>query len=100
MILNRWTTEGPLPPQISHRRLLVIHGSVIVAVLRRAAFASLSFGVGVLFGGVWRFANYFWQRNSTRAIFESAARGETPVFLGGPVYSEIRRFGLVYRSST
>lgn len=28
------------------------------------------------------FANYFWQRNSTRAIFAQAVNGETPMLLG------------------
>ncbi len=76
------TTEDQLPPQLSHRRILILMAAVIVAgSIVGAAFASGSFGVGVLFGGAMSFANYFWQRNSTRAIFEGAVRGEVPALL-------------------
>lgn len=31
------------------------------------------FGVGILFGGVLAFINYFWLERSTRAVFENTA---------------------------
>ena len=90
------TTEGPLPPQISHRRLLVLMaGVIVIGSIAGCAFASAGFGIGVLFGGVMSFANYFWQRNSTRSIFETAARGEKPVFLAVRYILRYVVFGLV-----
>ena len=80
--LEPLTTDTPLPPQLSHRRLLLWMVVVIAAgTVAGIAFASARWGAGVLIGGVMSFANYFWQRNSTRAIFESAVRGEVPALL-------------------
>ena len=77
------TTEGPLPPQISHRRLLLLMvGVIVVGSFAGFAFGSAGFGTGILVGGAMAFANYFWQRNSTRAIFDSAVRREVPALLG------------------
>ncbi|MFN0140956.1 MAG: ATP synthase subunit I [Pyrinomonadaceae bacterium] len=46
---------------------------VIVGAAGGFALKGTSFGIGVLFGGVLAFVNYFWLERSTRAIFESAA---------------------------
>lgn len=90
------TTDGPLPPQISHRRLLALMlGVIVVGSVAGVVFASVGFGMGVLFGGVMSFANYFWQRNSTRAIFESAARGQKPAHLAVRYILRYVVFGLV-----
>ncbi len=68
------------PPMISHNSILIWMAVVIaMGSIAGFAFASVGFGVGVLVGGVLAFANYFWQRNSTRAIFAGAAQGEMPV---------------------
>ena len=77
------TTEDQLPPQVSLNRVLVIM-TVIVAVgtIAGFVFGPARFGAGVIVGGVMSFANYFWQRSSTRAIFEQAANGEKPMLLG------------------
>lgn len=76
------TTEGPLPPELSHRRLLLLMVGVIAAgSLAGTIFGSGRFGAGVLVGGIMSFANYFWQRNSTKAIFDGAVRGEVPALL-------------------
>jgi len=73
------TSEDRLPPELSHRRILVLMAAIIVAgALAGFVFASARFGIGVLVGGAMAFANYFWQRNSTRAIFAKAANGEKP----------------------
>ena len=76
-------TEDQLPPQVSLNRVLVIM-TVIVAVgtIAGVVFGPARFGAGVIVGGVMSFANYFWQRSSTRAIFEQAANGERPMLLG------------------
>lgn len=82
-MLEPLTTEDALPPQVSLNRVLVIM-AVIIAVGTAAGFAfgPAGFGTGVIVGGVMSFANYFWQRNSTRAIFAQAANGERPMLLG------------------
>ncbi len=76
-------TEDQLPPQVSLNRVLVIM-AVIVAVgtIAGFVFGAARFGAGVLIGGVMSFVNYFWQRNSTRAIFAQAVNGEKPMLLG------------------
>jgi len=76
------TADQPLPPQLSHSRLLIIMAVLIVAgAAAGAAFLSGRFGIGVIVGGAFSYVNYFWQRNSTRALFESAASGQRPHFL-------------------
>lgn len=70
------TTENSVEPltPISHRGILVVMAAVvIVGALFGFALKGLGFGIGVLFGGVLAFVNYFWLERSTRAIFESAA---------------------------
>ena len=56
-------------------------GVIAAGSLVGTIFGSGRFGWGVLVGGVMSFANYFWQRNSTKAIFEGAVRGEVPALL-------------------
>lgn len=61
----------PLTP-ISHRGILgVMAAVVIVGVLFGFALKGLGFGVGVLFGGVLAFVNYFWLERVTRFVFEN-----------------------------
>jgi len=74
------TTEAPLP--ISHRGILVIMLVVIVAgSIVGFAFVSAKAGLGVLIGGVFGFANYFWQKHSLKAIFDRAIEGKKTRFL-------------------
>ena len=76
------TTEEQLPPQVSLNRVLVIMAVIIIAgAIVGFVFGPARFGIGVLVGGIMSFANYFWQRNSTRAIFAQAANGEKPMLL-------------------
>ena|SRR6478672_859525 len=69
-------SEAPVTVDISHRRLL-IEMAVLIAVgsLAGFVFAGLRFGIGVLFGGVLAFLNYYWLKRSTAAIFEKALSG-------------------------
>ncbi len=76
------TRADRLPPRLSHRRILLLMAGIIaVGSLIGAAFVSGGFGGGVLTGGIVAFLNYFWQRSSTRIIFEKAATGEPPTLL-------------------
>ncbi len=76
------TVPPPLPPTLSHRRLLVKMIWVIaVGAILGTVFGNLGFGIGVVIGGCASFGNYFWQRNSTRAIFDAAVSGEKPGYL-------------------
>lgn len=76
------TTEQPLPPQLSHSRLLAIMAVIIVGgAIAGTAFGTGRFGIGVIIGGAMSYVNYFWQRNSTRALFETIAAGGKANFL-------------------
>ena len=71
-----------LPPEISHRRILLEMASVIVVgALAGFALFSAQAGFGVLIGGVLSFANYFWQKYSLKAIFDRAVGGKRTRFL-------------------
>jgi hypothetical protein len=90
------TASEALPPELSHRRILILMAALITAgSVAGFVFASAGFGIGVLVGGIMSFANYFWQRNSTRAIFEQAVKGETPVFLAVRYILRYVIFGIV-----
>jgi len=67
------TTESAVRP-ISHKGILVSMAVVILAAsVAGFAFGGRAFGIGVIFGGVLSFANYFWLDRSTRAIFSPTA---------------------------
>ena len=72
------TSEATAGANISHRRLL-IEMAVLIAVgtVIGFVFGGVRFCVGVLFGGALAFANYFWLKRSTAAVFESALSGGT-----------------------
>lgn len=78
------TTEEALPPQISHRRILIVMTILIlVGTIAGTIFSADRFGLGILVGGVLAFANYFWQKNSLEASFSRTAAGgksEFPAF--------------------
>lgn len=67
---------------ISHRGILYKMAAVIAlgAVVGFAVVSAKS-GLGVLFGGVLAFANYFWQRHSLKVIFDRAVDGKKTRFL-------------------
>jgi hypothetical protein len=67
---------------ISHRRLLV--GMAVILIIGMIAgfgFFSPRAGFGVLIGGLLSFANYLWQKQSLKAIFDRAIHGERSRFL-------------------
>lgn len=72
-------TQGPRDAaEISHRRILFEMAAItIVAAVIGAVFGSAGFAVGVLFGGLLAFGNYFWLRRSTGSLFERVAAGGT-----------------------
>ena len=76
------TTDGQMPPEISHRRILFEMVFVVTAGAA-AGFAVFSAraGFGVLIGGILAFANYFWQKHSVKAIFDRAVDGKQSRFL-------------------
>ena len=59
---------------MSHRGILIIMAVLVIAG-SAAGFAARGtlFGVGVLFGGVLAFANYFWLDRVTKAMFSGDA---------------------------
>ena len=76
------TAEEPMPPEISHRRILLEMAGVIVAgSLAGFAFFSAKAGFGILIGGILSFVNYYWQKRSLKAIFDKAIHGEKSRFL-------------------
>lgn len=69
-------SEAPVTATISHRRLL-IEMAVLIALggVAGFVFAGVRFGVGILFGGILAFLNYYWLKRSTAAIFDRAVSG-------------------------
>ena len=76
------TIEDLPAPQVSHRRILISMAVIIVAgTIAGFILGSALWGLGILTGGVMSYVNYFWQKSSTRAIFEHAANGTPPAML-------------------
>ncbi len=68
---------------LTHRRILIVMAAVTLSgCLLGLIFVSWQFGLGVLIGGILAFVNYYWLKLSLRKIFEQAATGEKPLFLG------------------
>lgn len=68
---------------MTHRRILIVMAAVtILDGFLGLIFASWRFGFGVLIGGILAFVNYYWLKLSLKKIFEQAATGEKPLFLG------------------
>ncbi len=76
-------TEQPAPSAISHRRILWTMGLVAaIGSLAGFAFVAWQFGLGVIFGGILSFVNYYWLKISLKKVFDNAvAHGEKPRFL-------------------
>lgn len=73
-------TTSDQPKPIRHRGILIAMSAI--AVLASAlgfAFGGSRFGLGVIFGGILAFANYFWLDRSTRAIFAENATASTAI---------------------
>jgi len=74
-------TEETLPPQISNRRILILMGILIATgSIAGTIFGESRFGLGILVGGILAFANYFWQKNSLKGLFNRVASGERSGF--------------------
>ncbi len=73
----------PMPPALSHRRILVLMAAVaIFGSVAGFVFVSAQFGLGVIFGGVLSLINYWWLKVSLKKLFEAAiAHGTQPRFL-------------------
>lgn len=73
------TTDSGVKP-ISHKGILIIMSAVVVVGgLAGFVFGGRPWGIGVLFGGVLSFANYFWLERSTRSIFDRTAMATTGI---------------------
>jgi len=74
---------------------------VILAVLgvggsiAGAAAVSARFGLAVLIGCVLAFVNYYWMRRSLKAIFDLAAVGRKPSFIGAGYFLRYLVLGAV-----
>ncbi len=81
---------------LSHRRILLL--MAIVSALGAIAgfiFISVSFGVGVLIGGILSLVNYYWIKQSLKSIFDKAVSGEKPIFLGLQYFFRYLTFGAI-----
>jgi hypothetical protein len=69
-------SEAPVTAGISHRRLLV-EMAVLVAAgsITGGLAAGPRFGIGVLFGGLLAYLNYFWLKRTLAAVFDKALFG-------------------------
>lgn len=76
------TTDTGVKP-ISHSGILIAMAAMIVAgSVAGFVFGGRFWGLGVMFGGVLSFVNYFWLARSTRAIFSPNAISSTGVLAG------------------
>jgi uncharacterized membrane protein len=81
---------------LSHRRILIIMAVLIVAgCVLGFTFASVSFGSGVLIGGILSFVNYYWLKASLKTIFARAAAGDKPRFLAAKYFLRYLALGLI-----
>lgn len=69
------TDSGEEPVMlISHHGILVVMAAVvIVGTAFGFALKGSGFGMGVLFGGVLAFVNYFWLERVTRLVFDNTS---------------------------
>ena len=82
--------------ELSHRRILAaMTATVFLGTLLGFIFGSASFGFGFLIGGILSLINYYWLKQSLRAIFESAVSGEKPKFLATKYFTRYGAFAAV-----
>lgn len=73
-------TTNSQPKPIRHRGILIAMSVIaIIASALGFGFGGVRFGLGVVFGGILAFANYFWLDRSTRAIFAQDATASTAI---------------------
>jgi len=67
---------------LTHQRILTVMAAVaVLSSLISFIYVSWQFGLGVLFGGILSFINYYWLKFSLKKVFERTAHGERPRFL-------------------
>jgi hypothetical protein len=82
--------------ELSHRRILAaMTAAIVVGTTASFVFASANFGFGYLIGGILSLINYYWLKQSLRAIFESAVSGEKPKFLATKYFTRYAAFAAV-----
>jgi hypothetical protein len=81
---------------LTHQRILWLMGIVsAVSVVLGAVFGSLSFGLGILIGGLLSFLNYYWLKISLRRVFEGVIEGKKPGVFGAQYFLRYMVFGLL-----
>lgn len=84
-------------PVISHRGILIIMAVVVVlAAVCGFVFGGSRFGIGVIFGGVLSFANYFWLDRSTRAMFQPNAIATSGILAAKYIFRYVVIGGILF----
>lgn len=82
--------------ELSHRRILAaMAATVVVGTAASFVFGSANFAFGFLIGGILSLINYYWLKQSLRAIFENAVSGEKPRFLATKYFTRYAAFAAV-----
>ncbi len=90
------TVEQENIPPLSHRRILLIMGAIVLAgTLLGFVYVSAKFGIGVLIGGVLSFVNYYWLKRSLKAVFDRIVTEENPGFSATRYFLRYFILGLV-----
>ena len=90
------TDEASTVVPISHSRILWIMAIVlIVAIVGSLIFAPRRVTLGLFFGGILSFINYYWLKFALRSVFATAAEGEKPKFLIGKYFLRYFAVGAV-----
>jgi hypothetical protein len=81
---------------LSHRRILTLMAlAALLGSIGGFVFVGLSFGIGVLIGGILSLVNYYWLKRSLKTVFDMAVAGEKPQFLAGKYFLRYLTFGAV-----
>ena len=90
------TDEETTVVPISHSRILWIMAVVLlVAVTGSLIFAGRRVTLGLFFGGILSFINYYWLKFALKSVFANAAEGEKPKFLIGKYFLRYFAVGAV-----
>lgn len=82
--------------ELSHRRILtVMAATVVLGGFASFILAPTNFGFGFLIGGILSLINYYWLKQSLRAIFANAVSGEKPKFLATKYFTRYAAFAAV-----
>ncbi len=90
------TDEVSTVVPISHSRILWIMAIVLfVAVAGSLIFATQRVTLGLIFGGILSFINYYWLKFALKSVFENVEEGEKPSFLIGKYFLRYFAVGAV-----